>query len=199
MHMHDLTDQISQQTILAITEPQSPPNKYKFSKRTLASLKEFRSREMTASNPELVIPLIIGGKEDNGSSTFDVVSATTGKVCWKAASASSEDAIRAVEAAKKAFPSWSKVKPREKQKILFKAADILESRSTEYGNIMQMEMGGAASPVHGFILPTGIAFLRDIASHIPLVTGSVPTVAGEGHSAMIWKEPYGVILGIGPL
>ncbi|KAA8567390.1 hypothetical protein EYC84_010410 [Monilinia fructicola] len=130
---------------------------------------------MTASNPELVIPLIIGGKEDNGSSTFDVVSATTGKVCWKAASASSEDAIRAVEAAKKAFPSWSKVKPREKQKILFKTADILESRSTEYGNIMQMEMGGAASPVHGFILPTG-----------------------EGHSAMIWKEPYGVILGIGP-
>ncbi|KAB8291124.1 hypothetical protein EYC80_009812 [Monilinia laxa] len=153
---------------------------------------------MTASNPELVIPLIIDGKEDNGSSTFDVLSATTGKVCWKAASASSEDAIRAVEVAKKVFPSWSKVKPGEKQKILFKAADILESRLTEYGNIMQMEMGGPASSVHGFILPTGIAFLRDIASHIPLVTGSVPTVAGEGQSAMIWKEPYGVILGIGP-
>lgn len=64
---------------------------------------------------------------------------------------------------------------------------------------MQTVMGGAVGPVHGFILPTGIAFLRDIASHIPLVTGSVPTVADQGHSAMIWKEPYGVVLGIGPL
>lgn len=87
---------------------------------------------MAASDPELVIPLIIDGKEKNGSSIFDVVSATTGKVCWKAASASSEDAIRAVEVAKKAFRSWSKVKPLEKQKILFKAADLLESRITEY-------------------------------------------------------------------
>ncbi|ESZ93633.1 hypothetical protein SBOR_5982 [Sclerotinia borealis F-4128] len=155
-------------------------------------------RNMAASDPELVIPLIIDGEEENGSGTFDVVSATSGKVCWKAASASSEDAIRAVEVAKKAFPSWSKVKPLVKQKILFKAADLLESRMPEYGNIMQTEMGGAVGPVHDWILPTGVAFLRDIASHIPLVTGSVPTVAGEGQSAMIWKEPYGVILGIGP-
>lgn len=154
---------------------------------------------MATSDPELVIPLIIDGKEEFGSSTFNVVSPTIGKVCWKAASANSEDAIRAVEAAKKAFPSWSKVKPLEKQKLLFKAADLLETRITEYGNIMQMEMGGPANSVHGFILPLGVAFLRDVASHIPLVTGSVPTVVEEGHSAMIWKEPYGVILGIGPL
>lgn len=154
---------------------------------------------MAVSEPDLVIPLIIDGKEENGSSTFDVVSATTGEVCWKAASASSEDAIRAVEIAKKAFPSWSKVKPSEKQKLLFKAADLLESRITEYGNIMQTEMGGAVGPVQGWILPTAVSLLRDIASHIPLVTGSVPRVAGEGQSAMIWKEPYGVILGIAPL
>ncbi|APA06321.1 hypothetical protein SS1G_01166 [Sclerotinia sclerotiorum 1980 UF-70] len=153
---------------------------------------------MAVSEPDLVIPLIIDGKEENGSSTFDVVSATTGEVCWKAASASSEDAIRAVEIAKKAFPSWSKVKPSEKQKLLFKAADLLESRITEYGNIMQTEMGGAVGPVQGWILPTAVSLLRDIASHIPLVTGSVPRVAGEGQSAMIWKEPYGVILGIAP-
>ncbi|RAL65072.1 hypothetical protein DID88_001179 [Monilinia fructigena] len=108
-------------------------------------------------------------------------SATTGKVCWKAASASSEDAIRAVEAAKKAFPSWSKVKPREKQKILFKAADILESRLTEYGNIMQMEMGGPASSVHGFILPTAMPHLH-LAFVLPataIATGNTTVLKGS--------------------
>ncbi|TGO58023.1 hypothetical protein BCON_0059g00020 [Botryotinia convoluta] len=136
---------------------------------------------MAESNPEFVVPLIIDGKEENGSSTFNVVSPFT-----------------AVEVAKRAFPSWSRFKPLEKQKLLFKAADLLESRITKYGNIMQTEMGGLERVVHGWILPFAVEVLRDVASHIPLVTGNVTTSKGEGQSAMIWKEPFGVILGIGP-
>ncbi|QSZ29875.1 hypothetical protein DSL72_004393 [Monilinia vaccinii-corymbosi] len=153
---------------------------------------------MASSDPELVIPLLIDGKEDFGSETFDVVSSKTGKVCWKAVSSSSEDATRAVEAAQRAFPLWSKTKPQQKQKILFKAADILESRITEYGGIMETEMGGAVGPIHYWMLPKGVRFLRDIANHIPLMGGNIPTVEAEGTSAMVWKEPYGVILGISP-
>lgn len=153
---------------------------------------------MASSDPELVVPLIIDGKEDLGSETFDVVSAKTGKVCWKAVSSNSQDATRAVEAAQKSFPSWSKTKPQQKQKILFKAADILESRIKEYGGIMETEMGGDVGPVHFWVLPTAVRFLRDIASHIPLITGTIPTVENEGTSAMVWKEPYGVVLGISP-
>jgi acyl-CoA reductase-like NAD-dependent aldehyde dehydrogenase len=147
---------------------------------------------------DLVIPLLIDGKEDNGSGTFDVVGPKTGKPCWKAASASTEDAIRAVKAAEDAFPSWSKTKPAEKQRILFKAAELLESRITQYGEIMQMEMGGDKRPVQGWVIPSAVSYLRDIASHIPVMTGSVPTPGDEGTSAMVWKEPYGVILGISP-
>lgn len=157
-----------------------------------------RNLNMASSDPEFVVPLIIDGKEELGSETFDVVSAKTGKVCWKAVSSSPEDATRAVEAAQKSFSSWSKTKPQEKQKILFKTADILESRITEYGGFMETEMGGDVGPVHFWVLPTAVRFLRDIASHIPLMTGSVPTVEHEGTSAMVWKEPYGVILGISP-
>ncbi|KAF7927930.1 hypothetical protein BELL_0059g00010 [Botrytis elliptica] len=153
---------------------------------------------MASSHQELIIPLIIDGKEDVGSELFDVVSPKTGKVCWRAVSSSSEDATRAVEAAQRSFPSWSKTKPQQKQKILFKAADILESRITEYGGIMETEMGGAVGPVHFWVLPTAVRFLRDIASHIPLITGGLPTVEEQGTSALIWKEPYGVILGISP-
>ncbi|TGO07780.1 hypothetical protein BTUL_0247g00080 [Botrytis tulipae] len=147
---------------------------------------------------ELIIPLVIDGKGDLGSDLFDVVSPKPGKVCWRAVSSSSEDATRAVKAAQRSFLFWSKTKPQQKQKILFKAADILESRITEYGGIMETEMGGAVGPVHFWVLPTAVRFLRDIASHIPLITGGIPTVEDQGTSAMIWKEPYGVILGISP-
>ncbi|PQE22684.1 aldehyde dehydrogenase family protein [Rutstroemia sp. NJR-2017a BVV2] len=143
----------------------------------------------TMSPRDLVIPLLIDGKEDNASGTFDVVSAKTGKACWKAATASTEDAIRAVKAAENAFPSWSKTKPAEKQRILFRAAELLESRISEYGEIMQMEMGGDKRPVQGWVLPNSVSYLRDIASHIPVMTGSALTSGDEGTSAMIWKEP----------
>lgn len=102
---------------------------------------------MASFHRKLIIPLIIDGKEDVGSELFDVVSPKTGKVCWRAVSSSSEDATRAVEAAQRSFPSWSKTKPQQKQKIFFKAANILESRIPEYNGIMETEMGGAAGPV----------------------------------------------------
>jgi hypothetical protein len=35
--------------------------------------------------------------------------------------------------------------------------------------------------------------MRDIASHIPTIVGSVPTPQDNGTSAMVWKEPYGVV------
>lgn len=150
------------------------------------------------ASPDLIVPLLINGKEDPGSGTFDVVSSKTGNVCWKAGSSSPADAVRAVEAAQKAFPSWSKTKPAEKQRILFKAADLLTNRIPEYGAIMETEMGGDTGPVQHWVIPTAVNFLRDIASHIPLVTGSVPSCGNPGTSAMIWKEPYGVIFGISP-
>ncbi|PQE20284.1 aldehyde dehydrogenase family protein [Rutstroemia sp. NJR-2017a BBW] len=138
------------------------------------------------SQRDLVIPLLIDGKEDNGSGTFDVISAKTGKPCWKAATASTKDAIRAVKAAENAFLSWSKTKPAEKQRILFKVAELLESRISEYGEIMQMEMGGDKRPVQGWVLPNSVSYLRDIASHIPVITGSVPTSGDEGMLHMHW-------------
>ncbi|KAK6611932.1 hypothetical protein H4I95_02728 [Botrytis cinerea] len=49
---------------------------------------------MASSHPELIIPLIIDGKEDFGSDLFDVVSPKPGKLCWRAVSSSSEDPTR---------------------------------------------------------------------------------------------------------
>ncbi|PYH41224.1 aldehyde dehydrogenase [Aspergillus saccharolyticus JOP 1030-1] len=145
-----------------------------------------------------VIPLIINGKEESAESTFDVISPYTNEPCWKAASASPQDAIRAVEAAEAAFPAWSQTKPTVRRDILLKAADILENRLKENAEYMRTEMGADVGASQFFIVPLGIAMLRDIAGRITSICGSVPIVEEEGQSAMIYKEPMGVILGIVP-
>ena len=147
---------------------------------------------------DIVIPSWVNGKEEPTSQTFKVISPNTGNVCWRAVNSSKEDGLRAVEAAKAAFPSWSTTKPAIKQKILLKAADLLEARTEDYGRFMEVEIGADSGVTRFFIIPTAVKMLRDIASQISNVCGSVPVVQDEGTSAMVWKEPYGVVLGIAP-
>lgn len=161
----------------------------------MASQNEISSNAVSG---QPVIPLIINGKEEHAASTFDVISPYTNKPCWAAASASPQDAIRAVEAADAAFPAWSQTKPAVRRDILLKAADILESRLEKCAEYMRTEMGADVGASQFFVVPLGIRMLREVASRITSICGSVPVVEGEGQSAIVYKEPMGVILGIVP-
>lgn len=143
------------------------------------------------------VPLIIHGEEEPGQSSFEVISPYTNQKCWTAASASPDDAIRAVESAQRAFPEWSTTKPAVRRDILLKAADILESRIEESAELMRVEMG-ADVPSSSFIVPMSIKMLRDTACRISSICGHVPVVEAEGQSAIVYREPMGVILGIVP-
>ncbi|CEL08401.1 Putative Function: VDH is an enzyme for the synthesis of coniferyl alcohol [Aspergillus calidoustus] len=153
---------------------------------------------MAAPTPPSVIPLIINGKDELTSSTFDVISPYTNELCWSAASASPQDAIRAVEAAEAAFPAWSQTKPATRRDILLKAADILDNRLEKNAEFMRTEMGADVGASQFFVVPLAIRMLREVASRITAICGSVPVVEEEGQSAIVYKEPMGVILGIVP-
>ena len=77
-------------------------------------------------------------------------------------------------------------------------AALLEERVTEYGEFMQIEMGADRGASEFFVLPLAVSMIRDIAGRLPTISGSVKTTQDEGTSAMVWKEPYGVVLGIAP-
>jgi acyl-CoA reductase-like NAD-dependent aldehyde dehydrogenase len=156
---------------------------------------------MSGQQPEsnasgIVVPLWIDGKEVFTESTFDVISPNTNKSCWKSASATKDDALRAVETAQAAFPSWSKTKPDVRRDILLKAADLLEARTGENGGYLMTEIGTDTGSAMHFVIPLAINMCRDIASRISSVVGSVPVCEDPGTSAIIFKEPYGVTLGI---
>lgn len=77
-----------------------------------------------------VVPLIIGGKDVQTTTTFDVVSPVSGNVVHQSSSASVDDANRAAEAAQAAFKVWSKMNPTVRRDLLLKAASIMESRKS---------------------------------------------------------------------
>jgi hypothetical protein len=152
----------------------------------------------TNNDTSLIIPLWIDGREESSSSTFEITNPVSSHLCWSAASATSDDARRAIEAADRAFVSWSKSKPAQRMEILLRTATVLEQNSAEYATYMATEMGVETSVAQFFMLPLAVSMLRDIAGRTVSICGSVPQCQQQGQSAMVFKEPYGVCLGIVP-
>jgi acyl-CoA reductase-like NAD-dependent aldehyde dehydrogenase len=144
------------------------------------------------------VPAIIGGKDVHTSSSFDVISPATGKLLHKCCSVSVEEAIQAVEAAEKALPAWRETLPGKRRDIFLKAADILDKRAKELGKYMEDETGSTEFWAGGFNVPVSSDGLRDLAGRITSLAGMIPTMADPGRSALVYKEPFGVIMGIAP-
>ncbi|KAK7885866.1 hypothetical protein LTR67_010218 [Exophiala xenobiotica] len=154
-----------------------------------------RTAPLTTSS---TIPLWLDGKEVELTSTFDVISPLDQKVLYKASSASEKDAVRAVDAAQKAFKSWSRTKPNHRREIFLRAAELFMSRKDELWNYVAKETGAARS-MTAFEHGLAVDGCKAIAGLIQIATTSTsPVVADEGCNALVVKEPYGVVLGIAP-
>jgi acyl-CoA reductase-like NAD-dependent aldehyde dehydrogenase len=143
------------------------------------------------------VPLWIAGKEVTTSTTFDVFSPNDGKKLWSSCSASPKEAVEAVEAAQSALKTWRKTKPADIRKILLKAADIFEARQEELSGYMMQETG-AIGPFTGFNITLTVENFRDVAGRAAQILGAIPQTSTPGQAALVFKEPYGVNLGIAP-
>ena len=81
--------------------------------------------------------------------TFEDYNPYTGEVYAHVPAGKAEDAKRAVEAARAAFPEWAETPPGEKRKIFLKAADVMERRQDELVKAMGEEVGGTV-PISQF-------------------------------------------------
>ncbi|EON67329.1 hypothetical protein W97_06582 [Coniosporium apollinis CBS 100218] len=152
----------------------------------------------SSNGTSYTVPLLINGKEVTTDTTFAVTSPASDKPLWQSASSSKFDALSAVSAAAAAFSAWSKTKPAFRRDIFLRAADILDKRAAECAEYMDQETGSVDAFSKGFNIPVAAEMVRDIAGRISGVMGAIPTCAVEGTSALVLKEPYGVVLGIAP-
>jgi len=151
-----------------------------------------------ANESSYTVPLLINGEEITTKTTFSVISPSSHKQIWSASSASLDDVKSAISAAQAAFPAWAKTKPSTRRDIFLKAADIFASRADEAGRYMEEETGSAPAFSSGFNVPLTAEMFKDVAGRCSTITGIIPTCSQEGTSALVIKEPYGVVLGIAP-
>ena len=142
-------------------------------------------------------PIIINNESIETDIKFEVYAPATGELNGYCAGVSVEEAKRAVDNAQAAFPAWSKMKAYERRDLLLKAADIMASRKEELIQY-QREETGAGRPFSEHTFNMGVNFIRDFAARIPTIEGVVPNINREGEGAIVYKEPYGVILSIAP-
>ena len=121
----------------------------------------------------------------------------TGKVASEAAAASAADVDKVVEAAARAFPAWSETGPSQRRALLNKAADLLESRTAEFSQLMTDEIG-ATGPWGGFNCFFAATLLREAAALTTQITGEVIPADKPGVLSMAMRQPVGVVLGMAP-
>lgn len=118
-------------------------------------------------------------------------------VLAEAAAGSVEDVNKAVETAHEAFASFRAILPKERERILCKAAELLERDRDEFASILVDEIG---SPIRkaAFEVEKGLAFLRAAAGMTRQVTGRTIPSDAPGKFSMSIRSPIGVIAAITP-
>ena len=138
-----------------------------------------------------------GAVAAEGGGTFERKDPMTGKVATRAPAATLADVEKVVAAAAKAFETWSETGPSLRRGLLLKAADLMESRTKDFIELM-LEETGATAPWAGFNVHLAAGILREAAALTTQITGEVIPSDKPGIWSMAVRQPAGVVLGMAP-
>ena len=152
----------------------------------------------TLSQPDVRLTKnLIGGKWRDAESgrTFDVFNPATGEVLAKVAAGAKADVEEAVAAARKAFNGpWSKFSARERGKLLFKLADLIEENADDLARLEVLNNGKPIREVLAADLPLVVSTFRYFAGWADKITGeTIPLDRAMGNFfCYTRREPVGV-------
>ena len=143
--------------------------------------------------------MLIGGKEcaASNNAVFERKNPLDGSVATRAPAATTEDAIRACDAAAAAFPAWSQLGPNARRAMLMKASHALEAKGEAIAAAMAAETG-ASGIWAGFNVHLAASMLLEAASLTTQINGEIIPSDVPGSVAMAVRQPAGVVLGIAP-
>jgi aldehyde dehydrogenase len=123
---------------------------------------------------------------------FDNISPVNGQVLSKAARGNSEDVDKALDAAHKAFATWSKTGAAARSKLLLDIADIMEKNLELLARVETMDNGKAIRETRAADLPLSIDHFRYFAG---VIRSDESTLSEhDEHTISInLKEPLGVV------
>ena len=147
----------------------------------------------------LVTEMLIGSKFVAGTEASEaVVNPKTEETIVKLPDASTGQVDEAVDAATKAFQTWSRTTPAERSALLLKLADAIDAEAETFATLEALNCGKPRIRVLQDEMPGVTDCFRFFAG---AVRNMHAPVAGEymaGHTSMIRRDPVGVIGSIAP-
>ena len=155
-----------------------------------------REAELLAKVPT---GLLINGewRDASDGGTFEVADPATGKVLATLASATSEDALAALDAADKVQASWARTAPRERAEILRRGFELVTERAEDFALLMTMEMGKPLAESRGEVT-YGAEFLRWFSEEAVRDYGRYLTTPEGKNKILVTRKPVGPCLLITP-
>ncbi len=143
--------------------------------------------------------LFIDGEFVNaaGGQTLPVINPHDGTVLAEVAEAREADVDRAVAAAGRALPGWSRTAAAERGRLLYRLADLIEGKGEELARLESMDTGHPIRDSRMLDVPRTVATYRYFAGMADKHQGQVIPV-DPGFLNFVTREPVGVVGQITP-
>jgi len=146
---------------------------------------------------QLKTQLYIDGKWVNGVSTLPVTDPSDNSVIANVQVSSDKECADAVDAAARAFKSWSKTAPRVRGEVLRKAFEIMVAEADRLAEIVSKENGKVLTDAKGEILYAA-EFFRWFSEEAVRINGEFRSSPSGDKRILVTKQPIGVSLLITP-
>src|ERR1700759_4353919 len=138
--------------------------------------------------------LLIDGKLVDAVSgkSFAVYNPASGTVIVNVPEADRADVDLAVQAARRAFDDgrWSKVKPSERGRLLWKLADLIEAHLEEFAQLESLDNGKPGAVARVAAVPLEVGMSRYMAGWSTKITGTtIPLSMPGDYLSYTLREP----------
>jgi succinate-semialdehyde dehydrogenase/glutarate-semialdehyde dehydrogenase len=146
---------------------------------------------------ELKTKLYINGQWCDGEGTLNVIDPSDESVIAQIATAGDKDADAALDAAHKAFATWSKTSPRYRAEILRKAFEIMIAEADYIATLVSKENGKVFSDAKGEVIYAA-EFFRWFSEEASRTPGDFRHSPSGDKRILVTHQPIGVSLLITP-
>lgn len=136
---------------------------------------------------------LIGGEfaRPQSGSYLDDIGPATGDVIAQIPDSDARDVAAAVEAAKKAFPSWSRTPAADRSRLLMRLADLIEGNLDDLARCESLDNGKTVSLARRLDIPRAVANFRFFATAILHQTSEAHMTDGVALNYTL-RQPLGV-------
>ncbi|WP_068462539.1 NAD-dependent succinate-semialdehyde dehydrogenase [Hyphomicrobium sulfonivorans] len=132
-----------------------------------------------------------------GEPRMPVIDKATGAEIARVPDMGAADAERAVEAAHRAFPAWSKLLAKERSAILRRWFELIMEHADELGLLLSQEQGKPLAEARSEIR-YGAAYVELFAEEAKRVCGEVIATHKKDARVLVLRQPIGVVGAITP-